>query len=74
MHNLAKDPKYNSSNAIPFAFKEGDIVRKTSGDYIFEGIILCAFRKRSGSPRYVVENEDGIIHIFNHSQLEFANV
>lgn len=64
------DPKFNAANAIPFAFKTRDAVVKRGGDYSFYGIILSAFRKRSGSPRYVVENEDGIVHIFNHDQLE----
>jgi len=48
-------------------------VRKRSGDYSFDGVVLAAFRKRSGSPRYAVENGDGLIHIFNHEQLQIAN-
>lgn len=70
MRDLLGDPKYKSANAIPFAFRDGDPVIKRRGDYVFEGVVLAAFRKRSGSPRYVVENSDGIVHVFNHEQLE----
>lgn len=72
MRDVTRDPKYKSANAIPMAFKEGDAVLKRGGDYDFDGVVLAAFRKRSGSPRYAVENEDGLIHIFNHDQLEFS--
>ena len=65
------DPKYKDSNAIPFAFGEGDMVVKRDGDYVFRGMIVGMFRKRSGAPRYNVENEDGVVMIMNHTQLEF---
>lgn len=71
MRNITQDPKYISANAIPFAFNEGDWVTKIKG-YRFHGVILSCFRNRSGSPRYNVENDDGIIHIFNHEQLQLA--
>lgn len=67
------DPKYKTANNIPFGFHDGDHVVKDNGDYVFRGVVLAAFRKRSGSPRYAVENEDGLIHIFNHSQLRLAD-
>lgn len=70
MRDILKDRKYNPANNIPFAFAEGERVIKDTGDYTFDGIILSVFRNRSGSPRYVVENEEGIIHIFNHNQLK----
>lgn len=70
MRDLIRDPKYKSSNCIPFAFHDGDLVIKRKGDYVFSGVVLAAFRKRSGSPRYAVENDDGLVHIFNHEQLE----
>jgi hypothetical protein len=57
---------------IPFVFQEGDMVVKRKGDYVFAGVVLAAFRKRSGAPRYVVENEDGICFIFNGDQLELV--
>lgn len=49
--------------------KVGDEVEKTSGDYYFTGIIVAKFNKLSGKERYVVENKDGVLHIFNVEQL-----
>lgn len=49
--------------------KVGDYVMKTGGDYTFEGYVLCRFKKLSGKVRYVVENADGVVHIFNGGQL-----
>jgi hypothetical protein len=50
-------------------FDVGTFVVKSKGDYIFSGHVVTVFRKRSGAVRYVVENADGVLHIFNHSQL-----
>jgi hypothetical protein len=69
MRDVLRDPKYNPAKAIPFSFYEGNRVAKRGGDYSFVGIVLAAFSKRSGSPRYAVENDDGLIHIFNGEQL-----
>jgi len=71
MRDLIADPKFNAANAIPFAFQEGNVVKRRC-DYVFAGVVLAVFRDRSGSPRYAVENEDGIIHIFDGHQLELA--
>lgn len=73
VRDVTRDQKYKAANAIAFAFHEGDHVIKRGGDYTFDGIVLSAFRKRSGSPRYVVENEAGILHIFGVSQIELNN-
>jgi hypothetical protein len=51
----------------------GDKVRKTGGDYRFDGVVVCAFTKLSGARRYVVEDNRGILHIFNEAQLEDVN-
>jgi hypothetical protein len=51
-------------------FKIGDRVIKTAGDYRYEGEVVCVFCKRSGVLRYVVENDDGMLFIFNEGQLE----
>lgn len=51
-------------------FKVGDKVRKTSGDYKFSGTVVSVFHKKSGADRCVVENDDGLLFIFNPSQLE----
>lgn len=47
----------------------GDRVTKTTGDYTFTGTVVASFPKRSGETRVVVENDDGILHIFNPKQL-----
>lgn len=60
------------NNRPLFAFEENDEVRKHTGDYRFHGIIVARFRKLNGVDRYVVENEAGILHIFNASQLRKA--
>lgn len=54
-------------------FNVGDDVAKTSGDYRYRGIVVAAFRKRCGLERYVVENDDGILFIFNERQLELVD-
>ena len=51
-------------------FQVGDNVKKITGDYKFEGVVVAAFEKLSGKQRYVVENEDGILHIFSEKNLE----
>jgi len=48
----------------------GDRVRKDSGDYIFEGIIVSRFAKLSGKVRIVVEDWRGLLFIFNEKQLK----
>jgi hypothetical protein len=48
----------------------GDRVRKISGDYLFIGVVRAGFYKQSGAVRYVVENDDGVLHIFSRQQLE----
>jgi hypothetical protein len=45
-------------------------VRKVTGDYVFEGYIVSKFKKRNGMVRYVVENYQGILHIFSRQNLE----
>lgn len=56
-----------------FKFKEGDKVTKVGGDYTFDGIVVAAFRKLSDKPRYVVENKEGLLHIFSDKQLKLEN-
>lgn len=47
-------------------------VRKKTGDYKFDGLVVACFYKRDGvSVRYVVENDDGILHIYSEKNLEF---
>lgn len=47
-----------------------DYVEKVGGDYTFRGFVVAMFNKRrSGAVRYVVENDDGVLHIFSEAQL-----
>jgi hypothetical protein len=48
--------------------KIDDLVCKRSG-YKFNGSVRAVFQKLDGQTRYVVENPDGILHIFNRGQL-----
>ena len=58
-------------------FKVLDAVEKTVGDYYFAGRVVTAFRKLSddlepdpeGPWRYVVQNRDGVLMIYNADQL-----
>ena len=58
-------------------FDVGDGVRKIGGDYDFEGRVVSGFLKLdrnlltySDQIRYVVQNADGLLHIFNEKQLQ----
>jgi len=52
-------------------FYVGERVTKTSGDYTYEGVVVAQIVKRDGiTVRYVVENDDGMLFIFNSAQLE----
>lgn len=50
-------------------FAMGDRVVKDAGDYVFEGVIISVFHKRSGAVRFVVEDDRGLCFIFNAAQL-----
>jgi hypothetical protein len=54
-------------------FQVGDRVHKDSGDYTFEGEVVAAFAKKSGTVRYVVEDDRGLLFIFNESSLKLFN-
>lgn len=47
----------------------GTKVRKETGDYVYEGIVVSRFTKQSGKLRYVVEDSRGLLFIFSHDQL-----
>lgn len=51
------------------AMNVGDMVEKIGGDYYFKGTIVAVFKKLSGKIRVVVDNEDGILHVFSENQL-----
>ncbi|QNN99811.1 hypothetical protein P67b_00052 [Ruegeria phage Tedan] len=48
-----------------FEFAVGDNVEKVGGDYSFVGHVVSTFHKRSGLARYVVEDDRGVLHVFN---------
>lgn len=50
-------------------FQHGDLVEKNSGDYRYHGHIVGIIEKLNGNVRIVVENADGMLFIFNPSQL-----
>ena len=54
-------------------FSVGDPVEKTSGDYKFTGIVVAVFHKLNNKEavRVVVENSDGVLHIFSPKQLQY---
>lgn len=54
-------------------FLTGDRVEKVTGDYEFKGTVVCTFLKLSGVRRYVVENGEGILHIFSQGNLRFQD-
>lgn len=47
----------------------GDKIIKETGDYTFEGIIVCAFNKLKGAKRFVVEDNRGLLLIMNENQM-----
>lgn len=52
------------------SFNIGDKVSKVGGDYSFEGIVVAAFYKLSGAPRYVVEDDRGVLHVYSFKNLK----
>lgn len=54
-----------------FEYGLGDKVEKIGGDYDFRGVIVAGFTKTTGAQRYVVENQDGILHIFSAKNLKY---
>ncbi len=55
---------------MTFRFQVGDRVCKLGGDYTFDGVVVSAFLKRSGQVRYVVEDDRGLLFIFNEQSLQ----
>lgn len=51
-----------------------DVVEKVGGDYVFKGVVVAAFPKMSGKWRYVVENNEKLLHIFSGKQLKKTGV
>jgi len=53
-------------------FKVGDEVEKVLGDYYYRGHVVAVFYKLNGVTRYVVENSDGMLFIFNEKQIRLV--
>ncbi|TXH44394.1 MAG: hypothetical protein E6Q97_32770 [Desulfurellales bacterium] len=59
----------------PATFSVGDRARKVGGSYQANGTVVAAFKTLLGKQRYVFEFDEfaGMLHIFNHEQLEPLN-
>lgn len=55
-------------------FKIGDYVIKNTGDYTFEGEVRAVVSKKSGEVRFVVEDDRGLLFIFNENQLKLKSI
>lgn len=56
-------------------FPVGAKVVKQGEDSRFEGVVVAWFFKRNKKTlRYVVENDDGVLHVASHKQLQWANL
>jgi len=51
------------------SIKVGDKVTKVGGDYRFDGIVVAVFAKLSGTIRFVVEDDRGVLHIYSEKNL-----
>lgn len=58
------------SEVITSVFAIGDLVRKVSGDYQLDGVVVSVFAKLDGKIRYVVEHEPGFLHIYTDKNLQ----
>ena len=58
------------SSDLKVAFEFGIKVKKVGGDYTYEGVIAGIILKTSGEIRYVVEDDRGMLFIFNEKSLE----
>lgn len=53
-------------------FKLGDAVSKDGGDYTFKGVVVGIVVKRSKAIRVVVEDDRGLLFIFNPDQIKLV--
>lgn len=52
--------------------KIGSKVEKVGGDYTFVGIVVADFKKLSGLRRLVVEDDRGVLHVYNEKILRLV--
>jgi hypothetical protein len=51
------------------SFNVDDKVKRVNSDYTFVGTIVAKFNKLSGEVRYVVEDDRGVLFIWNESNM-----
>lgn len=51
------------------SLKRGDLVRKVTGDYQLNGVVVAKFKTTAGKLRLVVEHEPGFLHIYSEANL-----
>ena len=54
-------------------YKVGDLVEKVGGDYTFVGIVVAVFEKLSGAIRLVIEDDRGVLHVYNEKILRLVD-
>lgn len=51
-------------------YKIGDQVRKISGDYHLNGVVVAVFKTTKNKIRFVVEHKPGFLHIYSEANLK----
>jgi hypothetical protein len=69
LRNEIEKRRLDNKTKVDGSFAVGDCVCKVSGDYGFRGVVVEVLTKQSGTTRFVVENKDGVLFIFNGAQL-----
>ena len=54
-------------------YKVGDLVEKVGGDYTFVGHVVSVFEKLSGAIRLVIEDDRGVLHVYNEKILRLVD-
>lgn len=62
-------PRFSDPQVQEPSYRIGEPVSKVGGDYRFDGVVVACFYKLSGLLRFVVEDDRGIVHIFNSENL-----
>lgn len=52
----------------------GDTVERVNSDYRFVGTVVSVFQKTTGQVRYVVEDDRGVLFIWNRNNMEKVDV
>ena len=54
-------------------YKVGGLVEKVGGDYTFVGHVVSVFEKLSGAIRLVIEDDRGVLHVYNEKILRLVD-